>query len=121
MTTTNRPSRLPQAPLSGPHEQLWQAAWSDWGNEKLHEVLLSHCQTPSQLAALAGRYRAQLDDGARKAVAEAQLKRIAAAAMARMDVTASVRKPEPERGGGPWKLVLAFLFVLATVTLLRFL
>jgi hypothetical protein len=121
MNNSNRPSRLPQAPLSGPHEQLWHAAWSDWDNSKLHEVLLSHCQTPAQLAALAGRYRAQLDDAARKDIAEAQLKRIAAAAMARMDVTTAARKPEPASGGVPWKIVLAFLFVVATVVVLRFL
>lgn len=120
MSTSNRPSRLPQAPLSGPHEQLWLAAWSDWENPKLHEVLLGHCQTPAQLAALAGRYRAQLDDAARKAVAEAQLKRIAAAAMARMDVPSIPRKPEPSAGLG-WKLALIGFFVLGTLALFWFL
>lgn len=120
MNTSNRPSKLPSAPMSGPHEQLWLAAFNEWDNQKLHDALLSHCQNPAQLAALAGRYRANLEDAARKAVAEAQLKRIAAAAMARMDVTVGVSRPDP-RSGIPWKIVLVFLFVLGTVVLLRFL
>lgn len=120
MNTSNCPSRLPTAPMSGPHEQLWLAAFNEWDNQKLHDVLLSHCQNPAQLAALAGKYRAHLDDAARKTIAEAQLKRIAAAAMARMDVTVSSGRAEP-RSPIPWKIVLVFVFVLGTVVLLRFL
>lgn len=120
MSVSNRPSRLPPGPASGPDEQLWQAALHDWDNAKLHDVLLSHCHNPAQLAALAGRYRAQLDDAARKLVAEAQLKRIAAAAMARMDVPNSPRPSEPSPGVA-WKVVLICVFILGTVALLRFL
>lgn len=120
MNASNRPSRMPSAPASGPDEQLWQAALNDWDNPKLHEVLLSHCHSPAQLAALAGRYRSQLNDAARKAEAETQLKRIAAAAMARMDVPTVPRKPEPS-GGLAWKVVLICVFVLGSVVLFRFL
>jgi hypothetical protein len=120
MNTSNRPSRMPSAPVSGPDEQLWHAAVSEWENPKLHELLLGHCHSPAQLAALAGKYRTLLDDAARKAVAEAQLKRIAEAAMARMDVLPTPRRIEPAGGLG-WKVALICLFVLGSVVLFRFL
>lgn len=120
MNSSRRPSRTPSVPVSGPHEQLWQAAWADWENPKVHEVLLSHCHSPAQLAALAGRYREQLGDAARKQVAETQLRRIASAAMARMDVPVRPRTPEPT-GGRAWKLILICLFVAGSILLFRFL
>ena len=120
MNASQRPSRVPSAPPSGPDEQLWQAVLRDWENPKLHEVLLGNCGSPAQLAALAGKYRAQLTDATRKELAELQLKRIAAAAMACMDVVATPRPPEPS-GGLAWKLILIALFVLGSLLLLRFL
>ncbi len=119
MSIPGPPPKTP-TPNSGPNEPLWHAVLGDWDNPKLHDVLLAQSVSAAQLAALAGRYRQLLDEPTRRAVAEEQLKKIAAAAMARMDV--QVASPRPEaRGRTPIMLMLAFLFVLGTVALLRFL
>jgi hypothetical protein len=107
-------------PNSGPNEALWHAVLADWDNPKVHELLLSQSVNAAQLAALAGRYRLLLDEPTRRVVAEVQLKKIAAAAMARMDVQVSSPRPEA-RGRAPFLVLLVFLFVLGTVALLRFL
>lgn len=117
MKTSERST--PPTPAA-PNEQLWLAALHDWDNPKVHEVLLMHAQSPAQLAALAGKYRQLLEDDVRKGTAEAQLKKIAAAAMARMDVQA-VAPRSSNRGRTFWLVCLAFLFTLGTVALLRFL
>jgi hypothetical protein len=112
------PGSLP--PTSGPDEQLWQATLDDWDNPKLHDLLLTQAESAPQLASLAGRYRRLLDDATRKPVAEAQLKKIAAAAMARMDVQAAApRAPVSTRN--TMLMTLALLFLLGTLLLLRFL
>ena len=107
-------------PASGPDEQLWQATLDDWENPKLHEVLLTQAHSAPQLASLAGRYRRLLDYAARKALAEAQLKKIAAAAMARMDVQAATPRA-PARIRSTVLMALALVFVLGTLLLLRLL
>lgn len=108
------------APPSGPDEQLWRAVLDDWENQKLHDVLLSQCQSPARLAALAGKYRGLLGHEGRGAGAEVQLKRIAAAAMAQMVVSGVSPERRASRASA-WKIALAFFFVLGTVALLRFL
>jgi hypothetical protein len=119
MKTSERSSPNLSTPAA-PHEQLWQAALQDWDNPKVHDVLLMQAQSPAQLAALAGKYRQLLEDDQRKIIAEAQLKKIAAAAMARMDVQSAAPR-STNRGRTVWLVCLAFLFTLGTVALLRFL
>lgn len=98
--------------------ELWQAVLDGWDEPKRHEALLLHCQTSAQLAAAASNYRALLNDPARKELAETQLKRIAAAAMAQMDVS---RAPEmrPPRRRMVWQLLLLVAFAIGAVLLLQ--
>lgn len=98
--------------------ELWQAVLDGWEEPKRHEALLLHCQTSAQLAAAASNYRALLDDPARKALAETQLKRIATAAMAQMEVSRATER-RPQRAALGWQLFWLVALAVGAVLLLR--
>lgn len=113
------PPRQSVAPgTSALPSELWQAVLEAWEDPKHHEALLLQCRTSAQLAAAAGNYRALLDDPARKALAETQLKRIAAAAMAQMEVSRAT-ETRPPRSRLGWQLLLLVAFAIGTVLVLR--
>jgi hypothetical protein len=98
--------------------ELWQAVLEGWDEPKRHDALLRHCQTSAQLAAAASNYRALLNDPERSGLAETQLKRIAATAMAQMEVSRATEIKTPRRRLF-WLLFWVFSFVAATVWVLR--
>lgn len=115
-------TRLPRSSVapgtSALPPELWQAVLDGWDEPTRHEALLVHCQTSAQLAAAASNYRALLDDPARKVLAESQLKRIAAAAMAQMEVSRAT-ETRPPRGRVVWQLLLLVAFAIGAVLLLQ--
>lgn len=97
----------------------WQRVVATWDDPAAHAAYLGECHDAADLARAAGNYRAYLDDSDRKAVAEAQLKRIASAAMARLEVTRAVQRVAPSRPYG--KILLIATFLLGTLLLLSLL
>lgn len=93
-------------------ESLWREVDHNWDNSRAHEALLTRCREPRQLAELATRYRRARDLPERQAIAEKQLRTIAALAMAQLEV------PERrEASGRIFKVVLALLLLAGSVSL----
>lgn len=100
--------------------QLWQCVEADWHDAQVHRTYLANCTSAADLARAAGNYRAYLADPERKAVAESQLKLIAAAAMAQLEVTRAVR--QTSLASRPYgKLLLIVLFLVGSAMLFRLL
>jgi hypothetical protein len=114
-----RPPRSSVAPgTSALPAELWQAVLDGWEDPKRHDTLLLHCQTSAELAAAASSYRSMMEDPARQAVAETQLKRIVAAAMAQMQVSRATESHPPRSKLG-WQLFVLLALAIGTVLLLR--
>lgn len=96
-------------------ETLWLHAVDNWDAEQAHAALLELAKNPEQLSALAGRYRVMKADPARSEIADRQLGRIAALAMAQL----SVRHRPPDTRNQRWKLYLwSALFAIGTAWML---
>jgi hypothetical protein len=93
--------------------QLWLHALKNWDQAAVHAALLQRCDSPGQLAEVAKLYREQTIDSTRHSVAEAQLARITALAIAQLEVP-RVETPVPV----PYAKYAAILFfVLGSVWL----
>ncbi len=100
---------------------LWAHAEQHWDNEAAHDALLQQCGEPGQLAEVAKLYRKALeregDDSERREVAERQLKRITALAMAQLEIQRQSRRQQEETRRPYGKYALIGLFLLASAIL----
>ena len=99
-------------------DKLWEHARTHWHSETVHSALLEFATDPGLLSDLAGRYRSAHADPELREVADRQLKKVAALAMAQLSVAERKQAaPRPRR----WLYLVSLLFALGTAWLmLRF-
>lgn len=86
-------------------DALWHRVLEDWDNASAHDALVQLAFDTEQLGRVAGLYKSQLDDEARKELAHKKLGAIAMLAMQLMESS----KTEPTKA--PRWLLVAAAFV----------
>ncbi len=99
-------------------EALWKNALDRWDEDAPHAAFLEHCQRTGQLAEAAARYRGMKGDHTRGASAEKRLQGVAALAVLALEAS---RTPQSENSRQGSRLVLAVLFLAATIALALYL
>jgi len=95
---------------------LWNNLIEDWDNAAAHDAFLQMAFDQSALGVAAGRYRGQLEDEARRELAEKKLKAIAMLAMQGLQAD----KTEPSKGAPRWLVWLAASVFASAVALLAY-
>lgn len=105
-------------PDSESSAEAWLDVWwlqleADWSNEAAHRALLSQCDSPARLAAVARRYREASCDAGREALAKSQLERITGLAFGHL----TPREP-PKAAGHAWKIACIVMLLLGIAAML---
>ncbi len=99
-----------------PLDVLWDRVLEDWDNAAAHDAFLQMAYDREQLGRAAGRYRSQLEEKARRDLAEKKLSAVAMLAMQTMDTN----KTEPRKKAPRWLFAVAALLCAGGVAVLAY-